>query len=47
MLTYYLHLGFSSGRFPLGVSTKVISEFLISDMRATWPAPHIILDLTT
>jgi hypothetical protein len=47
ILSYYLHLVLPSSLLPTGFSTKILYAFLISPMRATWPAYLFLLDLIT
>jgi hypothetical protein len=46
MLSIHLHLDHPSGLFPSGFPTNNIYTVLFSDIRATFPAYFILLDLT-
>jgi len=41
----HLHLGLPNGLFPSGLLTNILYPFLISPVRATWPANFTLLDL--
>jgi len=45
MLSSHLRLGLLSGLFPSGFQTKILYSFLISPIRATFPAHLILFDL--
>jgi hypothetical protein len=45
--SFHLRLGLPDGLLPSGLPTKILYEFLISSVRATFPAHLILLDLIT
>jgi hypothetical protein len=45
ILSTYLRLGLPSGLFPSGFPTNILYAFLLSRIRATFPAHLILLDL--
>jgi len=47
ILSYHLRLDLGSGIFPLGFRTNILYAFLISLVRAVYPANLIVLDLIT
>ena len=47
ILSSHLNLGLPSGVFPSGFPTKTLYASLLSPIRATCPAHHIILDFIT
>ena len=47
ILSFHLRLGFPNGLLPTGFPTKTLYKPLLSHIRATCPAHHIILDFIT